>query len=244
MRSSGDWKPAVRYQPGLFPWSLPAWLADAAFSLGPHVVLSLGRHIPGGSVCPDFLFLGDGWMASPTQWTGILANSRRQWRTGKPGVLRSMGSQSRTQLRDWTMTNEDTSLTWLEPTLRTSFCLKHLSQGPVSEYSHILRPWEGCEDFNIMIWWWWGTQVNTIQRIGWGAFSLSLQFSNGSSKNHWFSVCPAFPGCKDKSDDFHTPYRLELSLKAFQVLLTLSFTWVHWRKRLQLLDLGCWLERK
>ena len=100
MRSSGDWKPAVRYQPGLFPWSLPAWLADAAFSLGPHVVLSLGRHIPGGSVCPDFLFLGDGWMASPTQWTGILANSRRQWRTGKPGVLRSMGSQSRTQLRD------------------------------------------------------------------------------------------------------------------------------------------------
>ena len=29
----------------------------------------------------------DGWMASPTRWTWIWANSRRQWRTGKPGVL-------------------------------------------------------------------------------------------------------------------------------------------------------------
>ena len=30
-------------------------------------------------------------MASLTQWTWIWANSRRQWRTGKPGVLQSMG---------------------------------------------------------------------------------------------------------------------------------------------------------
>ena len=35
----------------------------------------------------------DGWMALPTQWTWIWANSRRQWRTGKPGMLQSMGSQ-------------------------------------------------------------------------------------------------------------------------------------------------------
>ena len=34
-----------------------------------------------------------GWMASPTQWTWVGANSRRQWKTGKPGVLQSMGSQ-------------------------------------------------------------------------------------------------------------------------------------------------------
>ena len=33
----------------------------------------------------------DGWMASPTQWTWTWANSRRQRRTGKPGVLQSMG---------------------------------------------------------------------------------------------------------------------------------------------------------
>ena len=35
----------------------------------------------------------DGWMASPTQWTWVWTNSRRQWRTGKPGVLQSMGLQ-------------------------------------------------------------------------------------------------------------------------------------------------------
>ena len=35
----------------------------------------------------------DGWMASLTQWTWIWANSGRQWRTRKPGVLQSMGSQ-------------------------------------------------------------------------------------------------------------------------------------------------------
>ena len=31
------------------------------------------------------------WMASPTQWTCVWASSRRQWRTGKPGMPQSMG---------------------------------------------------------------------------------------------------------------------------------------------------------
>ena len=35
----------------------------------------------------------DGWMESPTQWTWVWANSRRQWRTGKAGMLQSMGLQ-------------------------------------------------------------------------------------------------------------------------------------------------------
>ena len=34
----------------------------------------------------------DGWMASPTQWTWVWANSGSWWWTGKPGVLQSMGS--------------------------------------------------------------------------------------------------------------------------------------------------------
>ena len=33
----------------------------------------------------------DGWMASPTQWTWIWANSGRQWRKVEPGMLQSMG---------------------------------------------------------------------------------------------------------------------------------------------------------
>ena len=36
----------------------------------------------------------DGWMASWTQWAWVWANSRRQQRTGKPGVLQSLGLQS------------------------------------------------------------------------------------------------------------------------------------------------------
>ena len=33
------------------------------------------------------------WMASPTQWTWVWANSGREWRTGKPGLLQSIVSQ-------------------------------------------------------------------------------------------------------------------------------------------------------
>ena len=33
----------------------------------------------------------DGWMASLTQWTWVWAGSGRWWRTGKPGMLQSMG---------------------------------------------------------------------------------------------------------------------------------------------------------
>ena len=50
----------------------------------------------------------DGWMASPTQWTWVWANSRRWWRTGKPGVLQSMGSQR--VGHDWA-----TGLNWTLP---------------------------------------------------------------------------------------------------------------------------------
>ena len=41
------------------------------------------------------------WMTSPIQWTWVCTNSRRQWRTGKPGVLQSMGlPKSRTWLSE------------------------------------------------------------------------------------------------------------------------------------------------
>ena len=44
----------------------------------------------------------DSWMASSTQWAWVWANSRRWWRTGKPGILQSMGSQ---RISHWTTTN-------------------------------------------------------------------------------------------------------------------------------------------
>ena len=51
----------------------------------------------------------DGWMASLTRWTWVWVNSRRWWWTGRPGVLRFMGSQRvrhnwATQL-NWTEAN-------------------------------------------------------------------------------------------------------------------------------------------
>ena len=48
----------------------------------------------------------DGWMASPIQWIRTWANSGRWWGTARTGMLQSMGSQSRTQLSNWTTTTE------------------------------------------------------------------------------------------------------------------------------------------
>jgi len=44
----------------------------------------------------------DGWMASLTWCTWVWVNSGSWWWTGRPGVLRFMGSQSWTRLSDWT----------------------------------------------------------------------------------------------------------------------------------------------
>ena len=47
----------------------------------------------------------DGWMASPTWWTWVWVDSGSWWWTGRPSVLRFMGSQSQTRLRNWTELN-------------------------------------------------------------------------------------------------------------------------------------------
>ena len=44
----------------------------------------------------------DGGMASPARWTWVWGSSGSWWRTGKPGVLQSMRSQSQTWLSHWT----------------------------------------------------------------------------------------------------------------------------------------------
>ena len=49
----------------------------------------------------------DGWMASLTQWTWVWVNSGSWWWTGRPGMLRFMGSQR--VGRDWA-----TELNWTE----------------------------------------------------------------------------------------------------------------------------------
>ena len=49
----------------------------------------------------------DGWMASLTRWTWVWVNSRSWWWTGRPDVLRFMGSQR--VGHDW-----ETELNWTE----------------------------------------------------------------------------------------------------------------------------------
>ena len=49
----------------------------------------------------------DGWMALPTQWTWVWVNFRSWWWTGRPGMLRFMGSQR--VKHNWT------ELNWTEP---------------------------------------------------------------------------------------------------------------------------------
>ena len=67
----------------------------------------------------------DGWLASSTQWTRVWANSSREWRRGKPGVLQSTGSQG---VGHDTAT-EQQQLIQTGPFLvdAVSFCLKYRS---------------------------------------------------------------------------------------------------------------------
>ena len=67
----------------------------------------------------------DGWMASLTRWTWVWVNSGIWWCTGRPGVLRFMGSQRvrhdwATEL-NWTTKPERYSC-WQVGRLASSFC--------------------------------------------------------------------------------------------------------------------------
>ena len=91
-----------------------------------------------------------GWMASLTQWTWVWTSSGSWWRTGKPGVLQSMGSQRVGY--DWA-----TELNWTEGMSHLQFLGDEIglpfSKGLVSfslffpcqnsVFTIPLCPWEG-----------------------------------------------------------------------------------------------------
>ena len=60
----------------------------------------------------------DGWVASLTRWTWVWVNSWSWWRTGRPGMLRFMGSQR--VGHDWA-----TELSWRSKSGHPQ-CLPHL----------------------------------------------------------------------------------------------------------------------
>ena len=80
---------------------------------------------------------GDGWMASPTQWTWVWASFRSWWWTRKPGVLQSMGSQR--VGHNWA-----TVLNWTQrPKTYTSHWLNFIYQDRRSNQKLILESTEG-----------------------------------------------------------------------------------------------------
>ena len=66
----------------------------------------------------------DGWMASLTPWTWVWVNSGSWWWTGRPGMLRFMGSQR--VRHDWATELTD----WLT-VIRTKLHLSHTTWGGV-----------------------------------------------------------------------------------------------------------------
>ena len=61
----------------------------------------------------------DGWMASLTLWTWVWVNSGSWWWAGRPGMVRSMGSQ---RVRD----NWATELNWTDTYLQVSYLSSNL----------------------------------------------------------------------------------------------------------------------
>ena len=78
----------------------------------------------------------DGWMASPTQWTGVWANSRRQWRQGSLECCSPWGWQGAEH--NWATEQQQqinvTSDCLLEVFLVSSLCLPPSSTPSVGRF--------------------------------------------------------------------------------------------------------------
>ena len=77
----------------------------------------------------------DGWMASLTQWTWVWVNSGSWWWTGRPGVLRFLGSQR--VGHNWA-----TELNWTDHPLQGSLVTQTLKNLPAIQLPGF-NPWIG-----------------------------------------------------------------------------------------------------
>ena len=81
----------------------------------------------------------DGWMASPTRWTWVWVNSGSWWWTGRPDVLRFMGSQK--VGHDWTTEQNWTEHVWRVKVSVTPWTVAH--QAPPSMGFSRQECWSG-----------------------------------------------------------------------------------------------------
>ena len=86
----------------------------------------------------------DGWMKSPTPWMWVWVNSGTWWRTGRHGMLQSMGSQRAGQ--DWVA-----ELNWNEQVIRgqviSNPCQNCLGQA--SNFRHSIEYVSTSRNFNL-----------------------------------------------------------------------------------------------
>ena len=103
-----------------------------------------------------------GWMASPTRWTRLWVNSGSWWWTGRPGVLRFMGSQR--VGHDWA-----TELNWKTHRKRP-WCWERLRAGGEGDD----RGWDGWMASSTQwtwVWvdsrsWWWTRRLGVLWFMG------------------------------------------------------------------------------
>ena len=91
-----------------------------------------------------------GWMTSLTQWTWVWARSGRRWRTGKPGMLQSMGS--RTVRQGWAAEQQQQDVLSDEKMPPCSRQIEHKVK-----YIKSIRNWEGQRYMKVwedMIYFW------------------------------------------------------------------------------------------
>ena len=90
----------------------------------------------------------DGWMASLTRWIWVWVNSKSWWWTGRPGVLRFMGSQRvghdwATELNFYLFSSSFPPFSKLSPLFFSIFCLQktmRLKQINIIIISHQIGP--------------------------------------------------------------------------------------------------------
>ena len=102
----------------------------------------------------------DTWMASLTQWTWVWVNSGREWRTGKPSMLQSMGLQR--VRHDWAAEQQQICASFQEA----------LSKG--DDYSQI--GWAGSRGGRFLV-------TESIQRRSWVSQNNFLQSTESNSED-------------------------------------------------------------
>ena len=86
----------------------------------------------------------DGWMASLTRWTWVSVNSGNWWWTGRPGVLRFMGSQK--VRHDWA-----TDLIWSDKSQGGGFGMGNMCIPVVDSCWCMAKPLQYCKVINLQL---------------------------------------------------------------------------------------------